>query len=146
MKGHFVKFCKDSGYMHSCVHVNGKQVKLRQHRIVAKAYCANPTNEPEVDHIDGDPCYNHAVNLRYASHANNMKNTRLRKDNTSGTTGVRFDKKEGKWVAFIQVKGSPKRLGCFTDKAAAIKARSEAAIKYDFHPNHGQPKPKQKAQ
>ncbi|MFY8264034.1 hypothetical protein ACOT7R_14155 [Clostridium perfringens] len=49
--------------------------------------------------------------------------------NTSGTTGVTFEKKKEKWRAFLEFKGKRYNLGSFDDKESAIKARKEAEEK-----------------
>ena len=53
-------------------------------------------------------------------------NRRLQSNNTSGYTGVSFDKKTNKWMARI----NKVTLGYFENIEDAIKARKEAEIKY----------------
>lgn len=55
-------------------------------------------------------------------------NTRRRKTNTSGRTGVFYSK--NLWMASIGVNGKTIYLGGFETKEAAIKIRSEAEMKY----------------
>lgn len=43
------------------------------HRLVALAWVANPSNLPEVNHIDGDKLNNHASNLEWCSRSYNLK-------------------------------------------------------------------------
>lgn len=52
------------------------------------------------------------------------------KTNTSGVTGVTWDKSRQKWLAQIVFKGEHKFLGRFGDKEDAIQARKEAEEKY----------------
>ncbi|GKS12834.1 hypothetical protein YDYSY3_38340 [Paenibacillus chitinolyticus] len=49
--------------------------------------------------------------------------------NTSGTTGVYFESKRNKWSAEIMFQMKKYRLGRYTDKTDAIKARMEAEEK-----------------
>ena len=51
-------------------------------------------------------------------------NQKLRSDNTSGATGVRFEK--GKWVATITFQKKGYYLGRFSEMSDAVKARKEA--------------------
>lgn len=51
------------------------------------------------------------------------------KSNTSGVTGVTFNKREGLWVAYIGFKKERYYLGYFKNKEDAIKAREEAEEK-----------------
>ena len=55
---------------------------------------------------------------------------RKSKNNTSGTTGVSWDKTYQKWNAYIMLKRKRKNLGYFHNKQDAINARKEAEDKY----------------
>lgn len=56
-------------------------VKLRDnkqhpvHRLVADAFIENPTNLPEIDHIDADRKNNTYTNLRFVTHQENIRHT-----------------------------------------------------------------------
>lgn len=63
---------------------NGQRNKKLVHVLVAKAFVENPNNLPFVDHIDRTPTNNHVSNLRWVTHSQNMRNTGMRKTNTSG--------------------------------------------------------------
>ena len=69
----------------------------------------------------------------------NMKNSRMRIDNSSGITGVSWAKKDNKWRACIGHQGKVVLLGYFTDMDSAVKARKQAEMKYGYHENHGKP-------
>lgn len=43
------------------------------HRIVARAFCPNPNNYPQVDHIDGNKLNNAASNLEWVDQKENMR-------------------------------------------------------------------------
>lgn len=51
--------------------------------------------------------------------------------NTSGVTGVSWEKGRGRWSANIRVKGKNIYLGRFIEKDSAVQARKDAEIKYD---------------
>ena len=51
---------------------------------------------------------------------------KVRSDNTSGIKGVSFDKRRGKWCAYITVRGKTRALGRFGTLAEAAEARREA--------------------
>lgn len=90
----------------------------------------------EIDHIDGDPTNNRIENLRDVSSSVNGQNVRRSKRNSSGRTGVSFNKLQGKWVAYIQTGGKYTYLGQFTSFEAAVKAREKAETQLGFHENH----------
>lgn len=62
------------------------------HRLVAKTFIPNPYQYTEIDHIDRNKANNHISNLRWCSRIENVLNTKIRKDNTSGYKGVRQTK------------------------------------------------------
>ncbi|MEG7750695.1 HNH endonuclease, partial [Listeria monocytogenes] len=51
----------------------------------------------EVDHIDGNGLDNRRANLRVASKTQNVRNQRIRQDNTSSFKGVSWSKRRQKW-------------------------------------------------
>ncbi len=59
------------------------------------------------------------------------------KKNTSGVTGVTWDKSNNRWIAQIVIDGRHKKLGRFTDFSKAVDARKNAEVLYGFHKNHG---------
>ena len=76
----------------------------------------------EVDHIDRNRLNNSRQNLRLATHKQNARNRSKTKTNTSGVTGVSWDKSSQKWRAKL---GS-KHLGFFATRKGAAEARKQA--------------------
>lgn len=108
------------------------------HRIIwCIHYGRTPLND--IDHIDGNRSNNRIVNLREVTRSQNLKNTCIRSDNTSGTIGVSFDKSRQKWKAYIEISGKTKLLGRFADQAVAIEVRKAAERKHGYSANHGRP-------
>lgn len=101
--------------------VDGKTVYLHQLLI------GLPSNR-EIDHINGDKLDNRRINLRPATHAQNNQNKGLRRDSTTGYKGVCFDKRSGKYIAYINADGERTYLGYFADKVDAAKAYDRAAL------------------
>lgn len=74
------------------------------------------------DHIDGNGLNNQRYNLRIVTHQQNMMNMRKRKDNTSGTTGIYWHKREKKWEARFNLMGKTYFAGEHRLKEDAIGA------------------------
>lgn len=82
------------------------------------------------DHIDRNPLNNRKSNLRPATMSENMSNRSLFKNNKSGITGVWWDDKREKWIAYIRKDNKQNYLGSFINKNDAIRARLNAEVKY----------------
>lgn len=110
--------------------------KYYAHRL-AWLYTHGEFPKNQIDHINGVRDDNRISNLRDVSGKQNMRNAPLASNNTSGHTGVRMDKRSGKWLARIKVNKKDIHLGAYSDINNAISARSKAEKDYGFHPNHG---------
>lgn len=104
--------------------IDGKAQKM--HRINIGAVTGDI-----VDHISGDIRDNRKCNLRICNSAENSRHlTKLQKNNVSGHMGVVWHKRDKRWMASICVSHKSIHLGYFTDLQDAIKARTEAEIKF----------------
>lgn len=84
-------------------------------------YGENPTEH--IDHIDGNPANNRIRNLRLANQTQNMMNSKLRRDNTSGVKGVYWRNKEKKWAAQLTINKKVTPLGFFDHFEEAVVVR-----------------------
>lgn len=80
-----------------------------------------------IDHIDGNKLNNKRGNLRQCSQAENSRNTRLAKNNSSGFKGVSLDV-NGKWRARIWKDRKEIRIGTFSKIEDAVAAYDKAAL------------------
>lgn len=84
-----------------------------------------------VDHINHNKMDNRRDNLRLCTKQENANNSTLSVCNTSGVTGVFYDKNKNSWIAYIQSdKYTTKYVYHGQSKEEAIKARLQAEIKY----------------
>jgi hypothetical protein len=93
--------------------------------------------EGHVDHINGARHDNRIENLRVVNARENMRNAAKSKRNTSGVTGVCYDRQYAKWRAHITVDRKRVCLGRFDDFEEARKARKAAEQKHGFSERHG---------
>ena len=82
-----------------------------------------------IDRIDPDGNYC-PENCRWTTMSIQEFNKRMSSRNTSGTTGVSYNKAMKKWVAYIRKDGKQHYLGRYDCIDDAIKARKDAEIKY----------------
>ena len=63
----------NKGYACVCLQKENKLKKHRVHRLVAQAFIPNPSNLPEVNHINENKSNNSVHNLEWVDHIQNMK-------------------------------------------------------------------------
>jgi hypothetical protein len=99
-------------------------------RINSKAYLAHRLvwlyvyghfPQSDIDHINLIKSDNKLINLRLATHTENMRNRKVQKNNKSGFKGVCFHKGNKKWHSQCTVNGKQYNLGFFsTPEEASI--------------------------
>lgn len=83
------------------------------------------------DHHNRNRLDNRKENLIKCTIQENNRNKSIRSDNTSGVTGVGWNRRKNKWVARIYPeKSKEKRIGYFDNKKDAIIARLKAEKEY----------------
>ena len=90
-----------------------------------------------VDHDNRVRSDNRWINLIPATYQDNQRNAGMSLNNTSGVTGVGWDKKKQRWYARITVNAKGRFLGYFDNIPDAAAARKAAERALGFHPNHG---------
>jgi hypothetical protein len=99
------------------IRINGKLYKA--HRLAwLHHYGTWPTNL--IDHINGNTTDNRIVNLREATHSQNLSNVPAWGTNTSGFKGVSWCRKRGRWKAQIRFQNKRKTIGLFETKQEAF--------------------------
>lgn len=90
-----------------------------------------------IDHINSNGLDNRLINLRLVSHTQNQRNQALRRENTSGVTGVYRCHKTGKWTGQITVDGRHVSIGSHVLLEDAAAARKRLECEHGYHPLHG---------
>lgn len=108
-----------SAYKYAVTKIGDKHVRM--HHFVMK-----PDAGKQIDHINLNPLDNRLSNLRQCSHAENMRNVKIRKNNSTGYKGVHIH--QGKYRAGIRFNGKTHHLGLFATALEAAKAYDDKAI------------------
>lgn len=112
---------------YSEIKIRGKSYKA--HRL-AWLYVHGRFPDGCIDHINGDPSDNRLCNLREASHAENLRNTKKQKSNSTGYKGVSWHQRDRRYQANISVNQKRIYLGSFLDPEQAYAAYCKASKEY----------------
>ena len=112
---------------------NNDYLRDTKNRSIAMHQIILPTEDGFIaEHIHGTTTKNdnRKSNLRVATQGQNLRNTRLRTNNTSGVKGVYWRNDTKKWSAGIWVDNKHISLGCYDKFEDAVEARRAAEEKY----------------
>jgi hypothetical protein len=85
----------------------------------------------QIDHINGVRDDNRICNLRVATPSQNVINSAVRSDNSSGVRGVSWHKRMNKWTARINIDKKTIWLGAYATKEdAELAYRTQAQHNY----------------
>jgi hypothetical protein len=103
----------------------------QMHRIILERKIERSLEKDEIcDHVDGNRLNNSRSNLRVATQAQNIWNSKVNAASRTGYKGVYVASLGQTWDVVIGVKGESIKLGRFTDIREAIKAYNDAAIEH----------------
>lgn len=133
-RGHSVFNAKFSGMIagsatSSCGYIQiriGDKMVLA-HRVIWEMHNGPIPKGVIIDHANGNPYDNRIGNLRLATAAQNIMNSRLTVATRSGFKGVSMEAKTQKWRSRISVNGVCIYLGLFDTPEEASSARNEKA-------------------
>lgn len=114
------------------VSIDGK--KYQAHRL-AWLYVYGYLPACDIDHRDRQKSNNAISNLREASDSQNAMNRGVMSSNTSGYTGVTWNKSAGKWQAQAKLHGKTHYLGLFKNPLDAAFAYEQFRNEWhgEFH-------------
>lgn len=116
------------GYVDRCYRGNGKTISISLHIAILNKMGFHDFERG--DHRNRDPLDNRRENLRVATHSQNIFNSKMRENNSSGFRGVYY-KNNNKWRAQITIKGEQFHLGYFKTPEEAYAAYKRA-VKRNF--------------
>ena len=117
------------------IRYNNKKHDIRCSRIIMILNNGFLTNGKVADHINNNAIDNSLKNIREATISENCRNSKLRKNNTSGIKGISWDKKRKKWEVKLYVNYKKIHIGYFLSLEDAKEAISQARKK--FHGEFG---------
>ncbi len=125
------KIKNDYWFINSNGYVVTSNNKKHMHRVITSVD-GDIWTDIQVDHIHGENTRNdnRKFNLRIATPSQNGMNKKIYSNNTSGHTGVYWNKSRNRWVSYISINKKLVCLGSYKSKEDAIKARKEAEEKY----------------
>lgn len=111
----------------------GYPTTLRLHQMIAeRKYGKYDKALYMPDHINREHDDNTRKNIKLKPNIENTHNRNTSVTNTSGKTGVSYNKRDDDWNAYITVNYKTINLGSYKEYEDAVKARKEAEIKYGF--------------
>ena len=111
------------------IRYNNKKHDIRCSRIIMLLNNGFLTNGKVTDHINNNTLDNSSKNIREATISENCRNSKLRKNNTSGIKGISWDKKRNKWEVKLYVNYKKIHIGYFLSLEEAKEAISQARKK-----------------
>lgn len=81
-----------------------------------------------VDHIDGNGLNNQKTNLRLCTNKENIRNSKIQTNNTTGFKGVSYHKQTGKYRARIKVSGKEVHIGLYDTSMEAADNYNKMAL------------------
>lgn len=112
----------NTGYLTVVLYKNCVHKNFKIHRLLAKYFLPDYSENLCVDHIDRDPLNNNLENLRMITQQQNVCNRTKSKNCSSKYKGVSFDKNSNKWACYFQIDSKKKHIGLFNTELEAGQA------------------------
>lgn len=130
-RGDEVKGYKLCSYGYYGVHIPKTRTTVPMHHLILLLRGITILDTDVIDHINGDTTDNSPSNLRIVSQAVNCRNSRMKRNNTSGITGVSWNKSAKLFIVRKYLNGERKYLGSRETLNEAIELLNsyEIAIK-----------------
>lgn len=128
-------YTRKSGYQSYQVGI--QDISYLVHRVIYALY-HKKWPDFDIGHTNGNPLDNRISNLGDVPHSDNMKFTKLKKQNKSGINGVYWSEKRGRWMIMIIQKSPVKPFLTQTlDMFEAVCVRKSYELAHGMNINHG---------
>lgn len=121
-----------------CWHINKHgyvQTQKNKKQILMHRFLLDVTDNSNIDHNNRIRNWNLKNNLTIATKKENNQNNSIYKNNTSGVTGVSFNKEQGLWRSYINIDNKRIYGDSSYDINIAINSRKELEKKYFYYLN-----------
>lgn len=127
-------------YMYLGIHVPKTRTTVSYHHLLTLLRGLDIPNGSVLDHIDGNTLNNVRSNIRITTQSMNARNSKKPKNNTSGYTGISWNKKAGlysvrKWLDGVRKYKSSKTL---EGAIQLMNEMDEEGRKQGYTERHGQ--------
>lgn len=116
----------EAGHGHGLgyIYIRINKVAYLAHRL-AWFYVTGEWPKHQIDHVNKMRGDNRYENLRDATRSENCVNRVPRRGSKSGVTGVGWDNRSGKWMAYVERNKKRVNLGKFAGLPEAVQARED---------------------
>lgn len=115
---YILKQSLQQGYKFVTLLINGKQKRMRVHRLVAETFIPNPENKPYVNHIDGKRDNNNLSNLEWVTPSENTRHaveTGLMKKGRARAV-IQYNLDGEQMLVFNSITEAARETGCLQSK------------------------------
>lgn len=114
------------GYQVVTLHISGRIINRKVHRLVATEFIANPQSLPEVNHKDGNKKHNRVANLEWCLHPDNQKHA---KENNLMARGSRNGVAKLSEQDILDIRGSEHVTNIFLARRYSVTPSTISLIK-----------------
>jgi len=118
--GWYSNYNKNTQSFYAMTETDKKGIRMHRHLL-------NNPKGFDVDHIDHNTLNNRRRNLRLCTNSQNIMNSKIRSDNSTGFRGVSFNKKTKKYIARIMIDKKTITIGTYITALEASEAYNKVA-------------------
>lgn len=123
----YIRICKNAKRQLTVISIKKKIYRMYRYQIIWALFNREWVNL--LDHINNNSLDDRIENLRIATCRENIANSKIKKNNSSGYKGVYWRSDRKKWCAQARLVGKPRHLGFFDNAFDAHLAYKNATEK-----------------